>query len=208
MSDYSDDAFEASNSYGFNQAAPAAKAGLGGRKGSSSPFASKAKAPAAQNKADNGYKFTLDADDDDGADGYGEDNYEEDEENFAWYDTEDRDTYFVLTTMGKHCYKKDDQVFHCYGRRSNDYLISNYGFCLANNKYNSLSFRVNIDFGWKQPGTEQGEMQVTKLIRLKENRIRDELLGYVRANLMKQNDHKIKENKDITEKEREDLIKK
>ena len=78
MSDYSDDAFEASNSYGFNQAAPAAKAGLGGRKGSSSPFASKAKAPAAQNKADNGYKFTLDADDDDGADGYGEDNYEED----------------------------------------------------------------------------------------------------------------------------------
>ena len=32
----------------------------------------------------------------------------DEEENFAWYDINDRDTYFVLTTMSKHVYQKND----------------------------------------------------------------------------------------------------
>lgn len=54
--------------------------------------------------------------------------------------------------MGKHTYKPNDQVFHCYGRRDNQYLLANYGFCLNYNKYNSLNFKVNIDFGWQKEG--------------------------------------------------------
>lgn len=65
---------------------------------------------------------------------------DDEEENFAWYNINDADTYFVLTTMTKQVYKKDDQVFHCYGRRTNQYLLRNYGFALRSNKYNSLKF--------------------------------------------------------------------
>lgn len=39
--------------------------------------------------------------------------------------------------------KKNDQVFNCYGRRNNKFLILWYGFCIFNNKYESFSFRVN-----------------------------------------------------------------
>ncbi len=41
-------------------------------------------------------------------------------------------------------------MFHCYGRRTNRFLLLNYGFCLNNNKYNSLSFRVWINFNWQK----------------------------------------------------------
>lgn len=29
----------------------------------------------------------------------------DDEENFAWYNINDKETFFVLTTMNKHCFK-------------------------------------------------------------------------------------------------------
>ena len=75
---------------------------------------------------------------------------EDDEENFSWYTDGDRDTYFVLCTKYKNVYKAGQQVFHCYGRRTNRFLLLNYGFCLNNNKYNSLSFRVWINFNWQK----------------------------------------------------------
>lgn len=119
----------------------------------------------------------------------------DEEENFVWYDINDRDTYFVLNTMSKNVYKKHDQVFHCYGRRSNKYLLNYYGFCLQNNKYNTLRFKVNIDFGWRkkkdQPLSkvdEDEEMVVSKYIVLKEHRLRDELFAYIRANLIDKKD--------------------
>ena len=75
---------------------------------------------------------------------------EDDEENFAWYDHKDNETYFVLCTKYKNIYQPGQQVFHCYGRRTNRFLLLNYGFCLNNNKYNSLSFRVWINFNWQE----------------------------------------------------------
>lgn len=30
----------------------------------------------------------------------------DEEENFAWYDINDKDTYFVLTTLGRHAFPK------------------------------------------------------------------------------------------------------
>lgn len=68
------------------------------------------------------------------------------EENFAWYKDTDPNTYFCLCTRTKNMIEKDQQVYVCYGRRSNRYLLSAYGFCLQKNKYNALSFRVWLDF--------------------------------------------------------------
>lgn len=113
---------------------------------------------------------------------------DDEEEDFAWYDMEDKDTYFVLTTLNKIVYLKDTQVFHCYGRRSNQYLVGNYGFCLPKNKYNSLRFKVNLDFSWRQRQSgerKDEEMVCSKMITLKENRLKDEVFSYIRANLIK-----------------------
>ena len=41
--------------------------------------------------------------------------------------------------------KKGDQIFLCYGRRTNKDLIMGYGFCTENNLYDSLKFDVKFD---------------------------------------------------------------
>ena len=74
------------------------------------------------------------------------DSDDEHEENFLWYNDPDPDTYFCLSTLQKNVIEKDQQVYICYGRRSNRYLLSGYGFLLPKNKYNALSFRVWLDF--------------------------------------------------------------
>ena len=84
---------------------------------------------------------------------------EDDEENFAWYNHEDNQTYFVLCTKHKNIYKAGQQVFHCYGRRTNRFLLLNYGFCLNNNKYNSLSFRVWVNFNWQEDRRKDEEQK-------------------------------------------------
>jgi len=137
---------------------------------------------------------------------------EDDEENFAWYDHKDNETYFVLCTKYKNIYQPGQQVFHCYGRRTNRFLLLNYGFCLNNNKYNSLSFRVWVNFNWqeekkkdearkaaKAKGKESAgksdsesdeeespekDNQISKVIRLKRNHFNEEIFAYLRANLL------------------------
>jgi len=45
------------------------------------------------------------------------------ESDFKWWSFNDRDTSFVLTTKRKSTYKKGEQIFNCYGRRSNKFLL-------------------------------------------------------------------------------------
>jgi hypothetical protein len=121
---------------------------------------------------------------------------DDEEENFAWYNINDVDTYFVLCTMTKQVYNKDDQVFHCYGRRTNQYLLRNYGFALRSNKYNSLKFKVNIDFAWKEnmekkPALKNDAQKTVKSIKLKKDKLKDEILAYFRANIMHQQDNEL-----------------
>ena len=54
-------------------------------------------------------------------------------------------------------FKSGSQVYVCYGRRTNRFLLLNYGFCFQNNKYNSEVFRV-----WYNP---------TKIINLTKEKI-------------------------------------
>lgn len=123
---------------------------------------------------------------------------EDDEENFSWYDHRDDQTYFVLCTKHKNVYKPGQQVFHCYGRRTNRFLLLNYGFCLNNNKYNSLSFRVWVNFDWNdkkekessssdeegKEGAAEKDNRISKIIRLKRGRFNEEIFAYLRANLL------------------------
>lgn len=55
---------------------------------------------------------------------------ENEEENYAWFNDKDPANYFCLCTRTKNMIEKDQQVFVCYGRRTNRYLLCAYGFCL------------------------------------------------------------------------------
>lgn len=78
---------------------------------------------------------------------FGELNEEYDlSEDFSWIDySKDEDIYYAMGTKYKTSYRKGDQLFNCYGLRNNRFLLVNYGFCLRNNKYNSLGFKVFVN---------------------------------------------------------------
>jgi hypothetical protein len=40
---------------------------------------------------------------------------------------------------------KGQQAFNSYGNRNNRFLLVNYGFCFADNRYDSFSFRMKLD---------------------------------------------------------------
>jgi len=72
----------------------------------------------------------------------GEEDDDEDDSDWEWFNDNDNDNYFVVATHTRLSYKKGDQIFNCYGRRTNRFLLMWYGFCLQDNRYNSLSFRL------------------------------------------------------------------
>jgi hypothetical protein len=45
------------------------------------------------------------------------------ESDFKWWRYSDSKTYFVLTTKRKSTYAPGEQIFNCYGRRSNKFLL-------------------------------------------------------------------------------------
>ena len=70
---------------------------------------------------------------------------DESEEDFDWFEHDDKDCYFVLVNKDRRTIKAGEQVFYCYGDRSNRFLLQNYGFCYPNNKCDSLSVLVRYD---------------------------------------------------------------
>jgi len=106
---------------------------------------------------------------------------EDDEEEFSWWKYDDEDMYFVVGSKYKNIYKQHQQMFHCYGRRTNRFLLMNYGFGLRLNKYNSVNFRVYSGLGKESDQPE--EHKVSNLIRLKRNKLQTELLTYLRGSL-------------------------
>ncbi len=57
-----------------------------------------------------------------------------------------KSTYFIMAT--RKPIKKNEEVYNFYGRRSNKFLLTGYNFVLEENKYDSFTFRINID-DWK-----------------------------------------------------------
>ena len=69
-------------------------------------------------------------------------------EDYSWWRgiDDDRGVYFAMGTKFSSRYLQGDQLFNCYGRRTNRFLLVNYGFCFRNNKYNSLGFKVFVNY--------------------------------------------------------------
>jgi hypothetical protein len=57
------------------------------------------------------------------------------------------DVYFAMYSRHRTCYRKGDQLMNSYGLRGNRFLLTNYGFTIRKNKYNSLGFKVFIKYG-------------------------------------------------------------
>ena len=77
---------------------------------------------------------------------------EESDEDFAWYDQKlDKSTNFVLVNNNRATFEKGDQVYYCYGNRSNRYLLVNYGFCFQDNRYESYEVNLKLDVDTSDP---------------------------------------------------------
>jgi len=71
---------------------------------------------------------------------------EESDEEFNWYDQSlADDTLFVLVNNNRATFNPGDQVYYCYGNRSNKYLLINYGFCFPGNRYSSYRLNLRMD---------------------------------------------------------------
>jgi hypothetical protein len=77
---------------------------------------------------------------------------EESDEEFGWYSKDiDNQTYFVFVNNNRKAFQKGKEVFYCYGNRSSKYLLINYGFTFANNRYASYPINLRMDIDLKHP---------------------------------------------------------
>lgn len=137
-----------------------------------------------------------------------EEDEDEDDSDWEWFEDDDNDNYFIVATHSRLSYKKGDQIFNCYGRRTNRFLLMWYGFCLQDNRYNSLSFRLWMNKStlsntnppkkilfkdyisekeWteKEVGEEKSSPKdLTKEFRIKIGTFCADVLAYLRAQLL------------------------
>ena len=121
---------------------------------------------------------------------------DEEKETHGWISTYYDDSFFTLSTGKFKGYKPGEQVFNCYGSRSNKFLLFNYGFMMKHNPYNSMTFRAWVDH--QIPDTHKithikgetayfGDMNQVirwfRVIHLKE-KLNFKLLEYIRSTLI------------------------
>ena len=72
---------------------------------------------------------------------------EETDDEFGWFNPEEHldDTYFHLVNKNRRTVEAGEQVFYCYGNRTNKFLLLNYGFCFPGNNYDSFEFPMRLD---------------------------------------------------------------
>jgi len=70
------------------------------------------------------------------------------------------ETSFCLINKNRRTIEAGEQVFYCYGNRTNKFLLINYGFCFPGNAYDSLEFPVRLDV------EIEGEQDIHKLVDL------------------------------------------
>ena len=66
---------------------------------------------------------------------------------YDWYEPElhDRDSYFTLVNTKRRQISVGEEVTYCYGCRSNKFLLTHYGFCIPDNRYDSFEFFLNTN---------------------------------------------------------------
>lgn len=74
-------------------------------------------------------------------------NSEETDEEFDWFDPVEhtQDTYFNFVNKNRKTIMPGEQVYYCYGNRTNKFLLVNYGFCFPNNTYDSYEIPLRLD---------------------------------------------------------------
>lgn len=97
-----------------------------------------------------------------------------------WFRPDLEHCYFAMYSRHRSAYRKGDQLFNSYGARDNRFLLTNYGFTLRRNKYNSLGFKVFLNYS--SDGGAEDRFQ--KIIKIKLNKLSDSLLQYLRASLI------------------------
>ena len=107
----------------------------------------------------------------------------------------------MVATKRKNTYQAGEQIFNCYGRRSNKFLLVFYGFCFYGNQYDSLECHI-----WRQLEREEKTQSrlarslllteedflenyddissLAKAIRFKFSRLQEDLLSYLRAHCL------------------------
>ena len=79
----------------------------------------------------------------------------EEEDVKEWFKPEhEEDSHFVYVNNNRKTIQAGDQVFYNYGKRSNYYLISNYGFAYADNQYDSYYVNLCMDINLKNPSVK------------------------------------------------------
>ena len=78
-----------------------------------------------------------------------------------------------------------DQAFYCYGDRSKKFLLLNYGFCFADNRYDSYHFWVKIDINLNDLFVPfminfQDTEDYSQEIRIKTHQLNGLLFSYLR----------------------------
>ena len=86
---------------------------------------------------------------------------EETDEEFGWFHPEEHTegTYFNFVNKNRETIETGDQLFYCYGNRTNKFLLLNYGFCFPGNKYDSYEFPL-------RPDVSQVDLFVPELVDL------------------------------------------
>lgn len=85
----------------------------------------------------------------------------------------------MVTTEGP--IRQNQQIYNNYGERTNRFLMMWYGFCPSHNKYDSYSFRVELDSAEKWPLHELPEHMLYNGWIDQELRGKEELVEQLRA---------------------------
>ena len=104
-----------------------------------------------------------------------EEEEESDKEDYGWYDWNDKENiYFTLLTGDTNSYSAGSEIFNCYGRRTNGFLLLHYGFAMLNNIYDSLTLTTEED----KPLP----------FKLKYNKLNEDLLIHIRGKVINARD--------------------
>lgn len=87
------------------------------------------------------------------------------EKDFSWWKYDDPQTYFCVSTKEQYSFKPGQQIFTSYGRRSNKFLLTFYGFCIADNRHDSVVMRIRRSIDQDSRLTTEGIVEQLVLTR-------------------------------------------
>ena len=110
-----------------------------------------------------------------------------------WYDPKKHkdESYVAYVNIERKPIEPGQQVYYCYGRRTNRYLLLNYGFCYADNVYDSFSVFLRADLK-DRPTVEQMLMLKpddsidSQEVRLKTDQINHMLMFYLKCQILQE----------------------